>query len=178
VRHYQKFLEIETNKRPWSRSSMPCEETTGEEVDGSARTATPDPTIPKIAKRPIGRKQSKERAKTRGDAGPYSEAIAELILDKKEEKKMRDEEKRLKEERWKKEKKLKEERWQETKMMQHQKLSLERDIFMWEQEQKIMFCDVNTLDIDKKIYVLAMRAQIAAQKMAAFNSKFDTFSDC
>jgi hypothetical protein len=40
---------------------------------------------------------------------------------------------------------------------------------MWEQEQKIMFCDVNTLDIDLKNYVLTMRAQITSQKMAEFS---------
>ncbi|CAN6286091.1 unnamed protein product [Urochloa humidicola] len=170
VRHCQKFLTLETNKRPWSRSSTPSEGGTEEEGDGNGRSENPDSTQPRPEKRPIGRKQAKERLKTGGDAGPYKEAIAELLLDKKGEKKLRDDEKRLKEERWKEEKKLKDERWKETRMMQQQKLSLEREKFMWEQEQKIMFCDVNTLDPDQKTYVLTMRAQIAAQKMAAFNS--------
>lgn len=40
---------------------------------------------------------------------------------------------------------------------------------MWEQEQRIMFCDVGTLDPNQKTYVLAMRAQITTQKMAAFS---------
>lgn len=52
-------------------------------------------------------------------------------------------------------------------MIQQQKITLEKDKLMWEQEQKIMFCDVSTLDPNQKTYVLAMRAQIAAQKMAA-----------
>ena len=49
-----------------------------------------------------------------GDAGLYKEAIAELILDKKEEKKLR-------ELRWDEEKKM-EDRWKETKMIQQQKI--------------------------------------------------------
>jgi hypothetical protein len=41
---------------------------------------------------------------------------------------------------------------------------------MWEQEQKIMFCDVNTLEsVEQKNYVLTMRAKIMAQKMAEFS---------
>ena len=44
-------------------------------------------TEPNPNKRPPGRKQAKERLKIGGDAGLYKEAIAELILDKKEEKK-------------------------------------------------------------------------------------------
>ena len=67
---------------------------------------------------------------------------------------------------------MKEDRWKETKMIQQQKISLEKDKLMWEQEQKIMFCDVSTLDPDQKTYVLTMRAQIAAQKMAAFSAGF------
>ncbi|PUZ69412.1 hypothetical protein GQ55_2G106000 [Panicum hallii var. hallii] len=65
------------------------------------------------------------------------------------------------------EKKLKEDRWKEAKMIHQEKISLEKEKLMWEQEQKIMFCDVSTLR-----YVLAMRAQIAAQKMAAFSARF------
>jgi hypothetical protein len=64
-------------------------------------------------------------------------------------------------------------------MLHERKLSLEaRKIQneeknrLWEQEQKIMFCDLDTLDLSQKTYVIAMRAQIAAEKMAAFNSAF------
>ena len=35
-----------------------------------------------------------------------------------------------------------------------------------------MFCDLDTLDPSQKTYVIAMRAQIAAEKMAAFNNAF------
>jgi hypothetical protein len=33
-----------------------------------------------------------------------------------------------------------------------------------------MFCDLYTLDPSQKAYVIAMRAQIAAEKMVAFNN--------
>jgi hypothetical protein len=58
--------------------------------------------------------------------------------------------------------KNKEERWQETRMIHQQKIFLEKEKLMWEQEQRIMFYDLSTMDSDKKTYVLAMRAQIAA----------------
>ena len=35
-----------------------------------------------------------------------------------------------------------------------------------------MFCDLEKLDPSQKTYVIAMRAQIAAQKMVAFNNAF------
>lgn len=47
---------------------------------------------------------------------------------------------------------------------------------MWEQEQRIMFCDVSSLDPDKKAYMLAMHAQILAQKMVVFSGGFNSSS--
>ena len=135
-----------------------------EEGDGSGKSETPDLTQANQEKRPMGRKQAMIRLRTGGDEGPYKEAIQELILDKKEEKK-------LKEERWEEEKKL-EERWKETRMIHQQKISLEKEKLMWEQEKSIMFCDLSTMDSDQKTYVSVMRAQIAAQKMAAFSAGF------
>lgn len=43
---------------------------------------------------------------------------------------------------------------------------------MGKQEQKIMFCDINTLEPDAETCVMAMRAQLAAQQMAVFNNSF------
>ncbi|KAG2605974.1 hypothetical protein PVAP13_4NG234800 [Panicum virgatum] len=119
-------------------------------------------------KRPIGRKGAKERLKTGGDAGPYKEAIQELILEK--------EEKKLRERRWEEEKKLREERWMETRAVHEWKFSLDERKFMWEQEQKIMFCDVNSLDPYQKNYVLTMRAQIVV--VVEVMSAEDTFNLC
>jgi hypothetical protein len=90
-------------------------------------------------------------------------------------------------EKWLTEKeKIREDRWQENKMMEERKISLEerklsleeRKVaneekkMLWEQEQEIMFCDLDTLEPSQKTYVIAMRAQIAAEKKAAFNSAF------
>ncbi|EEC73550.1 hypothetical protein OsI_07970 [Oryza sativa Indica Group] len=101
------------------------------------------------------RKQAKEKLKNGGEDGPYKEAIKDL-LDAKE-----------------KEAKLKEERWKETKEIQERKLLFAERKLVWDQEQKIMFCDVSTLEPDVRTYVLAMRAQIAASKVAALNGGFD-----
>ncbi|RLN27871.1 glutathione S-transferase T3-like [Panicum miliaceum] len=130
VRNCPKFQSVDkSHKRPSpSKSSTPSERGAEEqEGDGSGRSQTTDPTQTSQNKRPMGRKGAKERWKTGGDAGPYKESIEELILEK-EEKKPREEEK-----------KLKEERWRETKMIHQQKISLEKEKFMWEQEQRIMF---------------------------------------
>ncbi|KAG0538338.1 hypothetical protein BDA96_03G227200 [Sorghum bicolor] len=85
---------------------------------------------------PIGRKRAKEQLKNKGgDGGPYKNLIEELLVEKKEERKMKDL------------------RWQKAKTMQERRISVEERRLMWEQEQKIMFCDVNTLDsIEKKNY--------------------------
>jgi uncharacterized protein (UPF0248 family) len=48
----------------------------------------------------------------------------------------------------KEEKKMKDLRWQEAKAISECRISIEEKGLMWEQEQKIMFCDVNTLDND------------------------------
>jgi hypothetical protein len=42
------------------------------------------------------------------------------------------------------EKKMKDLRWQEAKTIQEHRISIEDKWLMWEQEQKIMFCDVST----------------------------------
>ncbi|RCV45745.1 hypothetical protein SETIT_9G477800v2 [Setaria italica] len=169
VRNCPKFQAIDkSHKRPRPSKSSTLSEKGAEEEEGdeNGKSQTSDSARASQTKRPIGRKEAKQRLKTGGDAGPYKEAIEELILDKKEQKKLREEEK-----------KLKEERWNETRMIHQQKISLEKEKFMWEQEQRIMFCDVSTLDPDQKTYVLAMRAHIAAQKMAAFNSGFGSGFD-
>ena len=64
-------------------------------------------------------------------------------------------------------------------MLHERKLSLEaRKIEneeknqLWEQEQKIMFCDLDTLEPSQKTYLIVMRAQIAAEKKAAFTNAF------
>jgi hypothetical protein len=42
---------------------------------------------------------------------------------------------------------------------------------LWEQEQKIMFCDVSTMDVNQRAYVMAMGEQIAKKKVALLSSR-------
>jgi hypothetical protein len=156
IRNSEKFTSPVTNKRPREGNSSPVTVDVFDVEDGESRKSqTPDSSMPS-SKRPMGRKQAKEKLK-KGEPTNYS--LIEKFLAEKE--------------------KVREDRWQESKMLHDRKLSLEaRKIEneeknrLWEQEQKIMFCDLDTLDPSQKTYVIAMRAQIAAEKMAAFNSAF------
>ena len=47
------------------------------------------------------------------------------------------------------------------------RLQMEEQQLQWEQEQKIMFCDMTTMDAHQRVYVLAKRAQIAKETSAA-----------
>ena len=64
-----------------------------------------------------------------GDEGSYKNAIRQLFIEKEQMK-------------------LKDLRWQEAKTIDERKLSVAERWLMREQEQKITFCGVNTLDID------------------------------
>jgi len=155
TRNSEKFTSPVTNKRPREGNSPPATVDVFDVEDGESRKSqTPDSSMTS-SKRPMGRKQAKEKLK-KGEPTNYN--LIEKFLAEKE--------------------KVREDRWQESKMLHECKLSLEaRKIEneknqLWEQEQKIMFCDLEKLDPSQKTYVIAMRAQIAAQKMAAFNSAF------
>ncbi|EEC83123.1 hypothetical protein OsI_28282 [Oryza sativa Indica Group] len=157
LRNSPKFQTLESHKRPRSRKSSTPIKSAGEEDeegDDARKSTTPDLLQPSAKKRPMGRKQAKEKMKN-GEDGPYKEAMKDL-LDAKE-----------------KEAKVKEERWKETKEIQEHKLLFAERKLVWDQEQKIMFCDVSTLEPDVRTYVLAMRTQIAASKVAALNVGFD-----
>ncbi|CAL4951201.1 unnamed protein product [Urochloa decumbens] len=148
-------LRTVTNKRPRTDNSTPSREKVGEgEEDDSSKSQTPDSSQPSQKTRPVRRKQAKEKMKSGGEAGPYMEELQELLVVKDREK----------------ERKLKEERWEVIKSLEEQKLELEKHKLMWEKEHWIMFCDVSTMEPEKKAKVLAMRAQIASQKMALLKS--------
>jgi hypothetical protein len=157
IRNSEKFVAPVTNKRPREGNSPPATVDVFDVEDGESRKSqTPDSSMPSN-KRPMGRKQAKEKLKKGGEPTNYN--LIEKFLVEKE--------------------KVREDRWHESKMLHERKLSLEaRKIEneeknrRWEQEQKTMFCDLDTLDPSQKTYVIAMRAQIAAEKMAAFNSAF------
>ena len=157
------------NKRPRASNSPPTIDEFVVEDDESRKSQTPDSSMPS-GKRPMGRKQAKEKLKKGGEQTNYAGLLEKLLTEKE---------------------KIREDRWQENKMMQERKVSIEerkvsleeRKVaneekkMIWDQEQKIMFCDLNTLEPAQKTYVIAMRAQIAAEKMTAFNSAFGGSSE-
>jgi len=55
---------------------------------------------------------------------------------------------------------MKDMRWQEAKTIQEGKVFTKERRLMWDQEQKVMLCDVSMLDLEERNYVLAMRARI------------------
>jgi len=55
---------------------------------------------------------------------------------------------------------MKDMRWQEAETIQERKVFTKERRLMWDQEQKVMLCDVSMLDLEERNYVLAMRAQI------------------
>ena len=64
---------------------------------------------------PTGRKRAKEQLKNKGgDGGSYKNVIEELLVQKKEERKMKDL------------------RWQEAKTIQERRISVDEKHLMWE----------------------------------------------
>jgi hypothetical protein len=49
-------------------------------------------------------------------------------------------------------------------------VQIEEKRMLWEQEQKIMFCDISKLDDAQRTYVLAMRSHIAKEKARLLSS--------
>ncbi|EEC83334.1 hypothetical protein OsI_28723 [Oryza sativa Indica Group] len=118
LRNSPKFQTLESHKRPRSRKSSTLIESAGEEDeegDDARKSTTPDLLQPSAKKRPMGRKQAKEKMKN-GEDGPYKEAMKDL-LDAKE-----------------KEAKVKEERWKETKEIQERQLLFAERKLVWDQE--------------------------------------------
>ncbi|EES04596.1 hypothetical protein BDA96_04G062100 [Sorghum bicolor] len=164
IRHSQKFMPPTTNKRPRRSNSPPTTDVFDLEDDESIKSQTPDSSMPN-GRRRMERKQAKEKMKKGGKQTNPAELLEKWLTEKE---------------------KIRDDRWQENKMMEERKLSLEerklsleeRKVaneekkMLWEKEQKIMFCDLDMLEPSQKTYVIAMRAQIAAEKKAAFNNAF------
>ena len=93
------------------------------------------------SKRPPGRKQSKQKQKKNDGDDEYAVQLATFIQ-------MKTEEHQKHEERWKAEKDLEERK------------------LLWDQEQKIMFCNTSNMDESQIAYVKAMRQQIATANEA------------
>nr|CAB3489398.1 unnamed protein product [Digitaria exilis] len=107
-----------------------------------SQEAHEDDRVP--SKRPPGQKQSKQKSKKHDGEDEYAVQFATYIEMKAEEHRKRDQ------------------RWKAEKDLEERKL-------LWEQEQKIMFCDTSVLDETQKAYVIAMRKHIASAKEASVN---------
>jgi hypothetical protein len=62
---------------------------------------------------------------------------------------------------------MKKERWKKDMMVEQRTLRMDEERLQWEQEQKIMFCDVTTMDDDQRAYVKAKRAKIVKAMSAS-----------
>ncbi|KAG2557274.1 hypothetical protein PVAP13_8NG176402 [Panicum virgatum] len=82
---------------------------------------------------------------------------------------MKVEEAKQKEDRWKESTRLAEreieesarieqKKLEESTRLEEKRLEIEERQLMWEQEQKIMFCDLSSMDESQRAYVLVMRA--------------------
>ncbi|KAF8653903.1 hypothetical protein HU200_062039 [Digitaria exilis] len=101
------------------------------------------------SKRPLGQKQSKQKSKKHDGEDEYAVQFATFIEMKAEEHRKHDQ------------------RWKAEKDLEERKL-------LWEQEQKIMFCDTSVLDETQKTYVIAMRKHIASAKEASVKGGVST----
>ena len=86
-----------------------------EAEEGMGSPQTPGSSQISQGQRPIGRKRAKEQLKNKGgDGGSYKNVIEELLVQKKEERKMKDL------------------RWQEAKTIQERRISVDEKHLMWE----------------------------------------------
>ncbi|KAG2631353.1 hypothetical protein PVAP13_2NG033258 [Panicum virgatum] len=125
--------------------------------------------------RPPGRKQSKEKLKRNGRGVDECIEVWGIFVQ------MKVEEAKQKEERWKESTRLaerkieessgiEEKKLEESTRLEEKRLEIEERRLMWEQEQKIMFCDLSSMDESQRANVRVMRAQVAAAKVASLNS--------
>ena len=83
---------------------------------------------------------------------------------------MKVEEAKQKDDKWKEFTRIEQKKLEESTRIEEKKLEMEERRLIWEQEQKIMFCDLSSMDESQRAYVRVMRAQIAAAKVASLNS--------
>ncbi|KAG2597992.1 hypothetical protein PVAP13_5KG021700, partial [Panicum virgatum] len=120
------------------------------EINLSVGTQQGDGTqSPAKKARPPGQKQSKEKLKRNERGDEYKDMMGNLMAMKAEEVK------------------LKKEKWEKDVMIEQCKLDIEERRLQWEEEQKIMFCDMSNMDEHQKAYVMAKRAQFAKAASAS-----------
>ncbi|CAL4920563.1 unnamed protein product [Urochloa decumbens] len=139
VRHTEKFQNVyEAMMQAQGKRQSKAKESGNASL--SQQEAHEDECAP--SERPPGRKQSKQKQKRNDGEDEYALQLATFIQMKAEEQKKC------------------EERWKAEKELEERKL-------LWDQEQKIMFCDMSNMDESQRAYVKAMRLQIAAAKVAS-----------
>ena len=78
---------------------------------------------------------------------------------------MKVEEAKQKDDKWKEFTRIEQKKLEASTGIEEKKLEIEERRLMWEQEQKIMFYDLSSMDESQRVYVRAMRAHIAAAKV-------------
>ena len=167
VRHTEKFLSLQEAMKQSKRPSTSDKRATPAEDEGNeaGQDSTPANSSMPAAKqdRPPGRKQSKEKVKRNGrGVDECIEVWGSFVQMKMEEAKQKDD-------RWKEATRIEQKKLEESTRIEEKKLEMEERRLIWEQEQKIMFCDLSSMDESQRVYVRAMRAQIAAAKVASLN---------
>jgi hypothetical protein len=69
------------------------------------------------------------------------------------------------------EQKQNEARWNKRNQLEERKMKIKECKLLWEQVPKIMFCDVSTMDVNQRAYVMAMREQITKKKVVLLSSR-------
>ena len=151
LRHTQKFEStLEGNKKPAKSRELNLPVGSEQEDDESTAQGQESSSIPSAKKaRPPGRKQSKDKLKKNEGDDEYKDMMQNLLVMKTEEHMM------------------KKERWEKDMMLEQRRLQMEEERLQWEQEQKIMFCDLITMDDDQRAYVKAKRAKIVKAMSAS-----------
>jgi hypothetical protein len=146
VRHCEKFILLH---EAMNQAKRPSESLTPSEGDEGGHGTTPTSSVPPTKRdRTPGRKQ----ARSREGGDEYMEVWSSFLQMKTEEHMQR------------------EARWNRNNLLEERKLQIEEKQLLWEQEQKIMFCDVSKLDGAQRNYVLAMRSHIVKEKVSLLSS--------
>jgi ribosomal protein S8E len=112
------------------------------------------------AVRPPGRKKSKEKKRGEGD-DEYMGMIKNFL-------EIKTKEHAIKKEMWanEKNKEIEDNRKLD---LEERKLDIEHRRLIWEQEKKIMFCDVTQMDEHQRAYVRVRRAELAKEALVNAN---------
>ncbi|CAL5013758.1 unnamed protein product [Urochloa decumbens] len=175
VRHSEKFATARINvgsSRPAAKTrdinlNVPAGSQCGSQAEPQCGSQAADDEGQEVGQeksktaRPPGRKQSKEKLKSREGEDQYMGLMKNFLEMKAQEHAMKKEiwanEMRA-DEQAKKTKELEESR---KLQLEERKLEIEHQRLMWDQEREVMFCDVTKIDEHQRAYVMAKRAELA-----------------